>query len=195
MIRRWLTHAMTVLERTPIFLLKRVQREHPDDGRTGHFFLIDSPDWVNVIALTPEDEIVFVRQYRHGTDSITLEIPGGCMDEGEDPLAAAKRELLEETGYTSECWEKLGEISANPAFMNNCCTTFLAHNARLTQAQEPDEHEELEVELHAKELLHTLIDQGEIHHGIVICAAYHLLRRESQIACLHSTGSASRLCL
>ncbi|MEM1347009.1 MAG: NUDIX hydrolase [Myxococcota bacterium] len=176
-IKKWTTLATEVLQRTPIFTLHRMRRKHPDDGRESDFFLVDSPDWVNVIAVTPDEQIVLVRQYRHGTDSITLEIPGGCVDEGEEPEDAARRELLEETGYSAERFEDIGRISANPAFLNNYCTTFVAHDAVRIGAQRPDEHEELAIELYPLAELHRLVRDGEIHHGIVVCAAYHLLTK------------------
>lgn len=180
MIERWLTLATEVLEKTPIFSLKRVRRRHPHDGREADFYQIDSPEWVNILAITPEQRLVLVHQYRHGIDEVTLEIPGGCVDPGELPLSAAKRELLEETGYTSERWEQIGYITANPAFMTNGCTTFIAHDAKRVAAQSFDEHEELELELCPVAEFFDRVRRGEIHHGIVVCAAYHLLARQQQ---------------
>jgi len=177
-IKKWMTLAQEALQRTPIFTLHRMRRKHPDDGRESDFFLVDSPNWVNVVAITPHDQIVLIRQYRHGTDSITLEVPGGCVDDSEEPEVAARRELEEETGYTAERFERIGMISANPAFMNNYCTTFIAHDAELTSTPKPDEHEEISVELHPVADFHRLIRDGEIHHGVVVCAAYHLLTRD-----------------
>jgi ADP-ribose pyrophosphatase len=178
MIPRWLTLATELLHQTPIFSLKRVRRRHPTDHREADFFQIDSPEWVNILAITADQQLVLVRQYRHGVDELTLEIPGGCVDPGELPLSAAKRELLEETGYTSERWEQIGYITANPAFMTNGCTTFIAHDAKQVAAQDFDEHEELELVLRPVDELHEMVHRGEIHHGIVVCAAYHLLARQ-----------------
>lgn len=98
-IRPWATLDVELVADCRIFAVKRVRRESPDGGKRGEFCTIDSPDWVNVIALTDEGEVVMIRQYRHGSNEITLEIPGGILDEGEKPEDAAGRELLEETGF------------------------------------------------------------------------------------------------
>jgi 8-oxo-dGTP pyrophosphatase MutT (NUDIX family) len=175
-IKRWETLGREQVTRTPIFALERVRRRHAEDGREGQFYAIRSPDWVNIIAVTPEGEVVLVRQYRHGIDAVSLEIPGGVVDGDEAPLAAAMRELQEETGYVSTRWEQVGYVTANPAFMTNGCTTFLALDATCERAVSFDEHEELAVELVPEASLHELVERGEIDHAIVICAAYHLLR-------------------
>ena len=177
-ISPWQTLSREELARTPIFALMKARRRHPTDAREGDFYQIDSPDWVNILAITAQEQVVLVRQYRHGIDQVTLEIPGGCVDPGELPLDAAKRELMEETGYQSDRWEQIGYITANPAFMTNGCTTFIAHEARQVGPQRPDEHEELGLELHPLSQLHDLVRAGQIHHGIVVCAAYHLLLRQ-----------------
>jgi ADP-ribose pyrophosphatase len=176
-IKRWETLTREQAIKTPIFALERVRRRHPVDGREGDFYAIQSPNWVNIIARTPQGEIVLVRQYRHGTDAVSLEIPGGIVDGEEAPLAAAKRELEEETGYVSQRWEQIGYVTANPAFMTNGCTTFLALDAVREAEVSFDEHEELAVELVPEAALHAMIRSGEIDHAIVICAAYHLLSR------------------
>ncbi len=93
---------------------------------------------MNVIALTDREDVVLIRQYRHGIGEVTLEIPGGLMD-ADEPLAAAKRELLEETGYRAEEWIDLGYVHPNPAIQNNRCYTFLALGAKLAGAQSLDE--------------------------------------------------------
>ena len=172
----WRTVSRREALKTPIFTITAVRREHPEREGSAEFFTISPPDWVNVIALTTERRVVLVRQYRHGTSALTLEIPGGSVDPDETPEEAGARELREETGYKAERWVRLGRIEVNPAFMSNGCTTLLALEARLTGETAFDEHEELSVELFTVEEFFDAIDSGLIDHGIVVSAAYYLRR-------------------
>ena len=132
-----------------------------------------APDWVNVVAVTARGEVVLVRQFRHGTGKPTLEIPGGAVDPGDrSPLAAAKRELREETGYAARYWTKLGVVDPNPAFQTNACTTFLAEGAHLAGDADPDEGEELDVVVVSRRRLDDLVRRGVIRHALVIAALH-----------------------
>jgi len=102
------------------------RRSRRTDGVEGTFYTVGSPDWVNVIALTPDERVVLIRQWRHGAASPVVEIPGGMVDAGEDPLDAAKRELAEETGYVAERWTRLGAVNPNPALFSNRLYSYLA---------------------------------------------------------------------
>lgn len=141
--------------------------------------MIEATDWVNVVALTPEENVIFVRQYRLGRGEVTLEIPGGMIDGAESPAAAAERELREETGYQAARWTALGAIDPNPAIQTNRCHLFLAEGCRRTAEVHLDEREDIAVqELPLAEVPRMLAD-GSISHALVAVAfqRLELLRR------------------
>jgi 8-oxo-dGTP pyrophosphatase MutT (NUDIX family) len=141
--------------------------------RTGEEFdrlVLETPDWVNVVALTPERRLVCVHQFRFGSGAITLEIPGGMIDRGEEHRAAAERELREETGYTSARWRYLGAVEPNPAFHDNLCHHWLAEDCVLSHAQEPDPGEDIVIESVPLETIRERIARGDIRHSLVISA-------------------------
>ncbi len=141
------------------------------------------------MALTVEGKAVLVRQFRHGTGETTLEIPGGAVDPSDrSPLAAAKRELREETGYVARRWSRLGVVDPNPAIQTNHCWTFLAEGARLAGDADPDPGEELEVVLVPVRGLASLARRGVIRHSLVIAAFFWLLTRTTRL----SSGSRER---
>ena len=152
-----------------------VDAEHPHTGDTKRFSVLSMGDWVNIIALTPDDRIVVLRQYRPGTDSICLEIPGGMIDPGEQPDVAAARELVEETGYVAKHWRELGRVSPNPALQGNNLYTFLALDAERTEAPSPDGGEVLDVETMSLAEITTLLKDGAIDHALVVVAFAHLM--------------------
>ncbi len=149
--------------------------------RTGHehdFYVIESRDWVNVIPLTADGRVVMVKQYRHGTKEVTLEIPGGLLDPGDSPRRAAARELLEETGYEAGEYLDIGAVRPNPAIFNNLCHTFLAQPARSAGQSEPDDTEDIEVDLVPLADIPDLICEGTINHAMVITAfSLYFLRK------------------
>jgi ADP-ribose diphosphatase len=144
----------------------------PRTGKEHDFYIIESSDWVNIIPITEDQQVVMVRQYRHGSRGVTLEIPGGLLDPGDSPEKAASRELLEETGYQSEDWGKIANVNPNPAIFSNRCHTFLARNVKKTGDPKPDQTEDLEVVLVPLSKIPGLIREGTIDHAIVIAAFY-----------------------
>ena len=129
-----------------LFRVRHDRLVHPGSNKEFDRLVLETPDWVNVVAITPERHVVLVRQFRFGIGAVTLEVPGGVVDASESIEEAAQRELREETGFTSECWSALGSVYANPAFHDNYCHHWLAEDVRLTRSPEPDEGEELVVE-------------------------------------------------
>ncbi|QLH54068.1 MAG: ADP-ribose pyrophosphatase [Candidatus Kapaibacterium sp.] len=154
-----------------IFSAKWVLRENPRNRRKSEFIVLESKDWVNIIPITKDKKIVLVQQYRHGIDEVTLEIPGGLIDDGETPLQAAKRECIEETGFYSDSEPiLLGITRPNPAFLNNKCYSFLWFDVEKKYEQKFDTNEDVEIILKDVSEIENLIKSGVINHSIVLNA-------------------------
>lgn len=166
-IEKWNIISSVTEYRTRIFDIKK-QSAKSAQGKEGDFYVIDTNDWVNVIALTQNEEVILVKQYRHGIDAMSLEIPGGVIDSGEESFAAAQRELEEETGFVSKKWTYLGKSSSNAAIMNNFTHTWLAEECEQKSTQSLDEHEEIEISRLPKAEFFKAIKNGEIHHSVVL---------------------------
>lgn len=144
------------------------------NGQKATFFVIENPDWVNIIALTPDRRVVLIEQFRHGTQSVILEIPGGMIDPNEDPRTAADRELTEETGYRAGELIFLGKSHPNPALQSNTIHHFLALDCRETGRTDFDEHESLVNRLVSVDEIPGLIERGRITHSLAITGFYYL---------------------
>ncbi len=140
-------------------------------------FVFAAPDWCNVLAETDAGELVFVWQYRFGSDALSLEVPGGVVDPGEAPIEAARRELREETGYEAETFELVSVVEPNPALQGNRCYTFLARGARATGQTAFDELEDLETVLVPRAAIAPLIDDGIVTHALAVVALEAYLRK------------------
>ena len=159
-----------------IFDLRIDRSVSPRTGEEHDFIVLESAPWVNVIALTDREEVVLIRQYRHGIGEVTLEIPGGLADGADEPLAAAKRELEEETGYRAEEWIDLGYVHPNPAIQNNRCHTFLALGVKPAGDQSLDDKEDIAVVLKPLAEIPRLIREDGITHALVVCAFWRYFR-------------------
>lgn len=137
---------------------------------------MDAPDWIHVVALTPEDEIVMVKQFRFGTENLSWELPGGLMEKGETPIEAARRELREETGFIGCDPEVIGTISPNPAIQNNTCYFVLLRNATRQHELDWDEHEEILTAAIPINEVEEWAHSGKIFHSLSITSLFFLQR-------------------
>jgi len=177
MVEEWKTLDSKILGDFRIFKIRQDTSRSPRTHQDHDFFILESNDWINVIPLTAAGNVVVVYQYRHGTGQVTMEIPGGLVEHDDDsPAEAARRELLEETGYAADPIIPIGTVAPNPAFLNNRCHTFLALNARPVQALQLDGAEDIHVAEVPLSQIPDLISSGRIDHSLVVAAFYHLDR-------------------
>ena len=167
------------------YLIKRpwltARRDHLllSDGREiPEYYVLEYPDWVNVIAITKDEQFVMERQYRHGAGCTCYELPCGVVEEGETPLEAAQRELEEETGYGGGEWERLMVLSANPGTMTNLTYSFLAVGVEKLSEQHLDATEELEVHLMTRDEICHLLQNNEILQSLMVAPLQKYLSPE-----------------
>jgi ADP-ribose pyrophosphatase len=158
-----------------IFEVRERRFKRRSDGLEGDFYVLDTNDWVNVLAITPEQKIVLVRQFRFGSRENSLEPPGGVVEKGEDPIIAGIRELEEETGYVGQKPELIGSVRPNAAILSNRCHVVMVREARKTAKLNFDQHEELVTELYPITMLKELVKSGEITHSIGLNSILMLL--------------------
>jgi len=172
-IKKWKITNEKELLNTPIFSLFQHDGQSVEDSeKKGLFFHFKVPSWVNVVAITKEQKVVLVEQFRHGNHKISLEIPGGIVDPGEEPLQAGIRELREEAGGVGAHAEVIGVVDANPAIQNNSCWTILIRDVELKE-QDLDALEEIEIQLVDLNEIPEMIRTGKITHSLVVAAFYH----------------------
>ncbi len=171
---RWQTLKIEQAEDYGLYRVERIQRISPRTGRVGLYKVLRIASWANVVALTPEREVILIEQYRHGIDDLTLEIPGGVIEPGEDPLAGAARELREETGYAGDAPILIGRVHPNPAIQDNVCYTYLIDNARRVGELQLDPGEQIAVRAVPLDAIPGFLRDGLITHSLVV-AAFHWL--------------------
>lgn len=173
-----------------IFTVRSDQKLSPRTGERHDFFVIDSVNWVNIVATTPDQQVVMIEQYRHGSNTVELEIPGGMMDpEDPSPLEAGARELREETGYEGENAQVIGQVFPNPAIMSNTCFTVLVQNCHLRHATEFDHSEDVLTRLVPITEIPGLVASGRIRHSLVVAALYHFELWQRGLKALASSTS------
>jgi ADP-ribose pyrophosphatase len=159
-----------------IFTIRSDKKISPRTRKEHEFYVLDCVDWVNVLAVTPDDELVMVEQFRHGTNTVELELPGGMMDrDDQSPVVTGLRELQEETGYSgnADSAKVIGKISPNPAIMSNTAHTVLVENCACQHDTMFDTGEDLVTRLVPISELADLVYQGKIRHSLIVVAIYH----------------------
>jgi 8-oxo-dGTP pyrophosphatase MutT (NUDIX family) len=175
MPRAWPIDRKQELLSTSIFTVTSRRAMSPRTGRRHEFLVLEAPEWVNVVPLTADGNVVLVEQYRQGTGEVTLEIPGGMVDPGDaSPADAARRELLEETGYWAETIELTGVVAPNPAIQNNLCHSFVATGLVSRGAPALDSTEDIETRVVPLAEIPSMIRDGRIRHALVVAAFWHL---------------------
>jgi len=163
-----------IIQSCRVFSIKSERYRSSHSGQEHDFYVIDSIDWVNIIPLTSDEKVILVKQFRFGTKDFSLEIPGGMLDDGEPPAQAARRELLEETGYTGDEPILLGMVHPNPAIHTNRCYSYLIRNVTFSNPPQQDSTEDIEVQIVPLAEIPRLIRDGQITHALVIAAFYWL---------------------
>jgi len=176
-LERWLSQDREAVYDCRLFSVTEHRRRSPRTGQIHPFWVLDHADWVNIVPLTADRRVVMVLQYRHGVEDFTLEVPGGLIDAGEAPLAAACREMREETGYDSDDVVPLGVVHPNPAIQTNRCHSFVAYDVERRHVPSFDSTEETEVVLVPLTRIPELMRSGEITHALVIVAFQWLALR------------------
>ena len=166
----WPLSAEESVLKTPVFEVRRQWCRSPKDGRDKAFTVLACPEWVQVLAFTPDDQALLVRQFRQGTRQVSLELPGGVVEPGQTPEEAARREMREETGYEAENFRQLAAFRPNPAVQNNTAYAFVAENARLAGPTRFDENEDLDLVLVPAAELRDLVLTGAVDHVIMAAA-------------------------
>ena len=156
-----------------VFTVHRATFERETNGETAEFFVIDNPDWVNVIGITSDHQAVFIEQYRQGSESMIFEIPGGMVEDGDDPESTARRELAEETGFTAGRLICVGRSYPNPALQGNKIFHYLALDCELTQEVNFDDHESIATRLVSLQRIDELVHNGTINHSLAVAALYY----------------------
>lgn len=164
-----------ILESRNLFPKFRMDSCELPSGKPYKAYVFEFDAWANVVAITKNNEVVLVRQYRHGVQEVLLELPGGVVDKGEDPLEGAKRELMEETGYSAGNIIEVGRLYPNPAIQHNTLYCYLATDVELTGEQHLDDAEEIEVQLVPLDELVEMAGQGRFLHALNVAVLFQAL--------------------
>lgn len=164
----WKTLESDVIIDRPWLQARRDRVQLPNGKVHEEYYVLHYPTWINVIAITCDGMMVLERQYRHAAKKVGTEIVAGCVEPGEMPIEAARRELQEETGYTGGTWTELMKIAPNPSTMDNYCHCFLAEGVELTSERCLDETEDIEVILKTKQETFAMLCKGELEQALMV---------------------------
>lgn len=178
---KWKVLESEYLFNVPWLTVRKDKCELPNGRIMPAFYVNEYPDWVSGFALTKDNKVVMVKQYRHGIGQVCIETPGGVMDAGEDPETAMRRELMEETGYQFQSAEFLGQVCANPSTGNNYLNMFLLTGGEKTGTQSLDETEDLEVALYTIDELKVLLKENKIMQSMHVSCIFYALNRLGQM--------------
>lgn len=164
-----------ILDSKYIYPKFRVDKCELSNGKFLDAIIFEFRAWANILAITKNQEVVLIRQYRHGVQEVLWEIPGGVVEDGEDPTEGVRRELLEETGYTAAQFIQVAKVYPNPAFQTNTMYCFLALDAEKVTGQSLDDGEDIDVQLVPVDQLVPMIKNGEFPHALQVAAVFHAL--------------------
>lgn len=165
--KKWKVLRSEYLFQRPWLTARRDEVQLPDGRINSEYYILEYADWVNVIAITKDGDIILERQYRHGLGKTCYELPCGVIEEGETPLEAAKRELLEETGYAGGIWQEWMTLSPNASANTNLTYCFLARDVEKVSEQHLDPTEDIAVSLHSLAYVRSLLAENQIMQALM----------------------------
>lgn len=176
-MQKWKLLSSEYISQAPWATLRRDTCKLPDGTINDHYYVLEYPNWVNMVGITEDNKLLVIKQYRHAAEEIILEIPAGTIEEGEEPQFAAEREMLEETGYAFSKIEKIAELYANPATSKNITHTYLMQGGKKVQEQDLDESEDIEVMLVSMEEAKELLLQNKFGQALQSSALFYAFHK------------------
>lgn len=177
---RWKTLSSEYILKEPWMTVRKDCMQLPNGNINPAYWCLEYPDWINVIAITDDGKYVFERQYRHGLDIVEWEIPAGVVEKGEEPMHAAQRELMEETGFGGGEWELFMESCSNPSACNNISHTYIARGVRPMGQQHFDEAEDLDVYLLTEQQVRDILERDELKQALMVAPLWKYFYKKDQ---------------